>query len=187
MKPVAYASLVAAPWKNGGGVTRELACHPVGAGFDDFLWRVSIADVHQSGPFSRFPGIDRVIVLLDGAGMTLRSDEGDHALNVALVPHAFRGEAQIDAELVSSSRDFNLMLRRGQAEGSMSILRASTKLPPAQATRLLYCASGEWEIGDDCMFNSGDHVLIETGAANDAAMITMLKAGALLCVDITLI
>jgi environmental stress-induced protein Ves len=43
--------LVAAPWKNGGGVTREVAAFPAGAGLDAFVWRVSIADVAQAGPF----------------------------------------------------------------------------------------------------------------------------------------
>jgi environmental stress-induced protein Ves len=33
----------ATPWKNGGGVTREIAVHPQGAGFDDFVWRLSMA------------------------------------------------------------------------------------------------------------------------------------------------
>lgn len=48
--------LVASPWKNGGGVTREIAAQPPGASLDGFAWRVSVADVAQPGPFSRFPG-----------------------------------------------------------------------------------------------------------------------------------
>ncbi|MBV8633841.1 MAG: HutD family protein [Burkholderiaceae bacterium] len=184
MKAVAYSSLVAAPWKNGGGVTRELACYPAGAGFDDFLWRVSIADVHQSGPFSRFPGIDRVILLLDGGGMVLRDEAGEHALTEALAPHAFRGELHIDAELVGPSRDFNLMLRRGRVEGAVSVLLDSATLEAGQAARLLFCASGQWQIDGQCELQQGDHVLIESGLANGIAM---LEAGALLCVDIKLI
>lgn len=183
MTPVAYSELAAAPWKNGGGVTRELACFPAGAGFDDFLWRVSIADVHQSGPFSRFPGIDRVILLLDGGGMVLRGDAGEHALTTALAPHAFPGEAQIEAELVSPSRDFNLMLRRGRAQGAVSVLRESGMLEAGRAIRLLFCATGQWRIDDACTLNQGDHVRIETGIANK---LTMHEDGALLCVDIVL-
>jgi environmental stress-induced protein Ves len=184
MTPISYTSLVAAPWKNGGGVTRELACFPAGAGFDDFLWRVSIADVHQSGPFSRFPGIDRVILLLDGGGMVLHGDEGEHALTTELAPHAFRGEAQVDAELVSPSRDFNLMLRRGRAQGSISVLRESAMLKAQLGVRrLLFCVAGQWRVDEECTLNHGDHVRIETGVANHIAM---LDEGALLCVDIVL-
>ena len=53
------ADLIASPWKNGGGVTREIAAYPHGAGFDTFIWRVSLADVTRghlrlllSGPAS---------------------------------------------------------------------------------------------------------------------------------------
>ena len=51
------------PWKNGGGETAEIAVSPAGAGFDDFDWRISTAIVAQSGPFSGFPGVDRVLTL----------------------------------------------------------------------------------------------------------------------------
>ncbi len=58
------ATLPATPWKNGGGVTREIVCQPPGAGLAAFDWRVSIATIASDGPFSLFAGIDRVITLL---------------------------------------------------------------------------------------------------------------------------
>ena len=69
---LALSSLPATPWKNGGGTTREIAAFPPGAGLDDFGWRLSVAEVERDGPFSVFSGVDRTIVLLDGAGMRLR-------------------------------------------------------------------------------------------------------------------
>jgi environmental stress-induced protein Ves len=65
MSILRFDDLKAVPWKNGLGVTREIAVEPVGASMDDFLWRVSIADVDTASPFSTFPGIDRTIVLLE--------------------------------------------------------------------------------------------------------------------------
>ena len=59
------------PWKNGGGLTHEIAVHPSGAGMAAFEWRVSVAEVAQDGPFSRFPGVDRTLVLLAGNGVRL--------------------------------------------------------------------------------------------------------------------
>ena len=56
------------PWKNGGGETTEIAVFPAGAGLDDFDWRVSMARVESSGPFSVFPGIDRTLAILEGEG-----------------------------------------------------------------------------------------------------------------------
>ena len=72
---IQYASLMPAPWKNGGGSTTEIAVAPPGAGFDDFDWRVSLATITQDGPFSVFPGIDRTLALVDGDGVLL--DFGD--------------------------------------------------------------------------------------------------------------
>ena len=154
------ADLVAAPWKNGGGVTREVAVFPERAGMDDFVWRVSIADVAQAGPFSRFEGIDRTLVLLSGAGMVLDETNGvgavkSHALTQALDIARFDGEAQIDARLVDgATRDFNLMLRRDAARGEVEVWRGSLhdtahQTPHENLRRslsadvvLLYCASG---------------------------------------------
>src|ERR1700722_15489211 len=101
-EPVDTRAFPSIPWKNGGGTTRNLLVVPEGAGFDDFLWRISLAEVGESGPFSRFPGVDRVIVLLEGNGMTLRDAGGStFSLTAPFVPHAFPGEALIHASLVN--------------------------------------------------------------------------------------
>ena len=86
------ADLVASPWKNGGGVTREIGAFPPGAALDAFAWRVSVADVGTAGPFSRFDGIDRTLVLLSGAGMTLAEAGGArHVLDAPLARADFAG------------------------------------------------------------------------------------------------
>ena len=54
------ADRVPAAWKNGGGVTREVASWPEQAGLDGFDWRISLAEVAAGGPFSVFPGVDIV-------------------------------------------------------------------------------------------------------------------------------
>ncbi|SIO56515.1 hypothetical protein SAMN05444165_3714 [Paraburkholderia phenazinium] len=148
--------LVATPWKNGGGVTREVAAFPAGAGLDAFVWRVSIADVAQAGPFSRFDGIDRTLVLLSGAGMLLDEAQGPtHALTQALDIARFAGEAAIDARLVDgATRDFNLMVRRGAAAGEVEVWRGEGEhRASAASTRhlfadvvLLFCAAGSLEV-----------------------------------------
>ena len=79
----------AAPWKNGGGVTREVAAHPADSGLDGFHWRVSLADVAQGGPFSVFPGVDRVITVVRGAGMVLTVDGVEHRVDRRYRPFAF--------------------------------------------------------------------------------------------------
>jgi uncharacterized protein len=70
------SSFKAIPWKNGGGITHEVIRAPVTG--DPFLWRVSVADIESSGPFSDFTGYRRHMVLLRGRGLMLRFGTGDH-------------------------------------------------------------------------------------------------------------
>lgn len=58
-------------------------------GFD---WRVSVADVDRPGPFSALPGVDGVIVLLEGSGLVLTVDGREQVLR-PLEPFAFSGDA----------------------------------------------------------------------------------------------
>lgn len=149
MKLIHYEELIATPWKNGGGITRELASYPADAALDDFLWRISIAEVHQSGPFSVFPGIDRIIALLDGDGMQLESGDGSvHNLTAPFTPYRFRGEDDVHATLAGTAcRDFNLMLRRDAVGGSMEIRRQAHDVTIHRASFMtLFCAQGLWEI-----------------------------------------
>ncbi|MGH6625997.1 MAG: HutD/Ves family protein [Burkholderiaceae bacterium] len=135
------------PWKNGGGVTCEIVCVPPGAGIGDFDWRVSIASIAADGPFSAFPGVDRVIVLLDGSGVRLRSRDGkvDHRLDTPLAPFAFAGELPIDCSLLAGpSSDFNVMTRRGLLHAELRVLRQATELP-ACTQGLLFAARGAWQ------------------------------------------
>ncbi|MBY4870106.1 HutD family protein [Burkholderia sp. Bp9017] len=138
------ADLVASPWKNGGGVTREIGAFPPGAALDTFAWRVSVADVGAAGPFSRFDGIDRTLVLLSGAGMTLAEAGGvKHVLDVPLARADFAGEAAIDATLHDgATRDFNLMTRRSAARGSVDVWPEGTHRVERADTVLLFCATG---------------------------------------------
>jgi len=144
-----YDELAAMPWKNGGGTTRELACEPPGAVLDAFAWRVSIADVAASGPFSHFPGIERVIMLLDGEGMTLNiGGDRAHDLTAPLTPFRFAGEDAVDARLAGGAcRDFNLMMRRGRVDGGIDVWRTDADVDAADGHVLFHCAGGRWEIG----------------------------------------
>jgi environmental stress-induced protein Ves len=108
------------PWRNGGGVTRELLAWP---GADDWRVRMSVADVAQDGPFSRFEGVRRWFSVLEGAGVRLRLEGAAHELTRSSAPFAFDGGAACDCELLAGpTRDFNLMLHG--APGRMLRLEA---------------------------------------------------------------
>lgn len=132
------------PWKNGLGSTREIAVQPSTDGSSDFLWRVSIAEVDSAAPFSRFPGIDRQIVLLDGGGFTMTLDDSrTHALTTPFAPFAFAGEATVAVTLVDGpTRDFNLMVRRAQTRGEVQVWQEPGEQLPDPSIVLIYCARG---------------------------------------------
>jgi uncharacterized protein len=136
------------PWKNGAGLTREIALGPKGAGASDFDWRFSLAEVERDAPFSAFPGIARCIVLLRGAGMRLRSDHGelDHRLDQALAPFHFSGDTPISATLIDGpSSDFNVMTRRGAWAADVTVHRSAFEPASADVT-LLLCNEGAWRV-----------------------------------------
>ena len=103
------------PWKNGGGVTCEVAAWPPGTGSGGFDWRISIASVTRSGPFSVFPGVDRALAVLKG---TLRlSIEGreELLLQPGTPPVHFPGDVPCEAEPQGMAvTDLNVMTRRGR-------------------------------------------------------------------------
>lgn len=143
------ATLAARPWKNGGGLTREIATHPPGAGFDTFEWRLSVAEVARDGPFSAFPGVDRILVLLRGAGMRLLQAGTAHMLDQPGAALAFAGETPVDAQLVAGpTTDFNVMTRRGRWSAEVAVLDAPAQVAHADAL-LLLSGAGAWRVGAD--------------------------------------
>lgn len=102
------------PWKNGAGETIEVVVSPASAGLDDFEWRISMASVPSSGPFSLFPGVDRTLSILEGDGLQLDILEtGTVELTKASAPYAFAADVPVHASLLGKPvADLNVMTRR---------------------------------------------------------------------------
>lgn len=141
-------------WQNGGGITHQLARADDSAGM---LWRLSIADVSKDGPFSRFDDIERIILLLDGAGFRLHG-VGNHPeqLSVPLQPFKFAGETAIHCELINGPvRDFNLMYRRGSVSAHLETItlnRTSEQHNITGQQNFVFVAGGSVQtvINDNC-------------------------------------
>ncbi len=143
--PADYATM---PWKNGLGVTTELAIAPAGASLaGPFDWRLSVAELGASGPFSRIPGVERIIIQLEGAPMRL-THAGHPGRSLALLaPYRFQGEWETHGELaVAPARDFNVMAARDRVSAQVSVhqlLRGSAVHALGQAAeQALYCFAG---------------------------------------------
>jgi environmental stress-induced protein Ves len=140
---VAIYSLPPVSWKNGGGLTRTLVVEPEGAGLDDFLWRISVAEIQASGSFSAFPGVDRTILLWSGEGVILRSPAWpEHALTQLWQPFSFRGEEDVFCELLGGpTEDLNLMVRRGAVSAAIHAERREVRLVPPYDDVVVLCAA----------------------------------------------
>src|SRR5512138_2495967 len=115
------SDIAATLWKNGGGVTRELATG--GGSGSEWGWRVSLAEVAQDGPFSAFPGVDRVIAVIEGAGMALLRPDGSAIALEPFRPVRFAGEEPLSGRLRAGPvRDLNVMVRRGVYAAEMEFL-----------------------------------------------------------------
>ena len=106
-----------------GGTTTQLAIIPPEAKYADrdFLWRVSSATVDlEESDFTALPDYDRLIATLQGE-IVLTHNGG-----VPIKLHPFEVHAFSGADATHSRgrcTDFNLMLRRGRAAGTMEALR----------------------------------------------------------------
>ena len=154
---------------------------------DAFDWRMSIAEVASSAPFSAFAGVDRCIVLLHGAGMRLRSDDGrlDRRLAEALEPFHFSGDDALQAQLIDGpSSDFNVMTRRGRWRADVTPVHSFHECARSAAA-LLLCRTGEAALSAN-----GQPVILHAGRAalwrNDAPAlrITPSVAATLLLVQL---
>lgn len=96
------------PWKNGGGLTWEIAA---GENVPP-EWRLSVALIDRSGRFSDYAGYDRTILGISGGPVQLEID-GERADLRHGEPIAFRGEAVAAGILCGpAARDLNVMTRR---------------------------------------------------------------------------
>ena len=108
---IQLSDVVPTAWRNGGGTTRELVAWPSAQAW---RWRVSVAEVAKSGPFSSFAGVQRWFAVLEGDGVCLTVDGSMHMLVEADAPFAFDGAATTTCELLGgATQDFNLMMLGG--------------------------------------------------------------------------
>jgi len=166
LRPADYRVM---PWKNGLGTTTEIAVHPPGAGLDEFTWRLSIADLTASGPFSTFAGYDRILVQIEGAPMTLaHAGREEHRLRL-LAPYPFAGELETYGALEAPpARDFNVMVRRDRASAGVSVHElaagASVGAEGESETRILYVLRGAASVevaGERLGLGAGESLVAE--------------------------
>ena len=122
MQIVRQSQFKASPWKNGGGITHEAMRVPERG---IFRWRVSIAHIDASGPFSDFAGYARTLVLLRGAGVALKLSDGTQRIMRAAGDLAqFDGALGVRCDLLNGPCvDLNLMTSNTMRLGNVRVQR----------------------------------------------------------------
>jgi uncharacterized protein len=116
MKILRASDYTCVPWKNGGGVTREVFVQWRDENHSAWDWRISMAYVVQSGPFSIFPGVDRTLAVIDGQGLSLKFDAGQlSVLDRSSEPFSFDGSQLVFCDVLDGpTTDLNVMTVRSK-------------------------------------------------------------------------
>lgn len=131
-------SLVAAPWRNGHGTSRDIA-HGDG-------WTVSIAELDHDAPFSHYPHTDRIFTPIAGDPPPQLAFEG-RAFEPCplLVPKHFPGDIETTSRIPSPGRAFNALVDRRRFTVDVQVLRLAAGDPihvPDAGVIVLHCLAG---------------------------------------------
>src|SRR5262245_22849426 len=127
------------PWRNGGGVTFEIArrAPPLQSALE-FLWRVSIARVERAGPFSSFAGYARLIAVIEGAGMQLSGLAPESIALRPFEPFRFDGAASVSGALPAGPvSDLNVIFEPRHCTARLSMLVGDLEERRAACAELL--------------------------------------------------
>ena len=175
------------PWKNGGGSTEEIT-RDAGTGLDGFGWRLSIADIGESGGFSTFAGYQRVITVLQGEGMTLTVDGQDTRPLLPLDPFAFSGESQVSCTLLGGAiRDFNLIYAPQRYRARLQWLAGEQGFFTAASTLLVFSVSEQLTVTvdhdaqllgrHDCLQLDGNSAMLQVALNGACCVIELIAQG----------
>ncbi len=124
-KILSPSEFIPRPWKNGLGTTQDIICWPHGSE-DRFAWRISLADLKESGAFSDYSDCDRILVLIEGKDVGI--DQQGRLTELGLMtPFAFDGGLKTYARVKCPGRDLNLIMRKDQAKGNISCRSGKTE------------------------------------------------------------
>ncbi len=133
LTPLAPEGFARILWKNGGGVTVDIAQERMAGaspgGWDGMIWRLGWTTIPTPGPFSDFAGHDRLQVVITGSGLVLDTPDGEIDLRTPYRPARYRGEAPIASRLENGPVEVvNLIVRRGAVEAGLDVLTDGSAL-----------------------------------------------------------
>jgi environmental stress-induced protein Ves len=149
IRHISRSDYLTTPWKNGGGITHEILKREWR---ERLVLRLSVAEVARDGPFSLFPGLTRVLTVVEGRGMDLWRDDGTRLVALPLQPLQFAGDLPLRGMLMDGPcRDFNLMFDASLFDVELQVISAVAAMPDAPLA-ILYRVDGDTFVSDGEMF-----------------------------------
>lgn len=134
---------VRTPWKNGGGVTTDIA-------FDGDVWRFSRTPITVAGPFSDYTGFDRMQVLVAGSGLVLQTPAGGIDVRQPFRPVRFAGETPIVSRLEAGPVEVvNLLGDRSRVSIDLAVVEAGRSRDLGPGLHIAYCPGGRTRLRID--------------------------------------
>jgi uncharacterized protein len=150
------ADYVEFPWKNGRGVTTDIAAlyRPEAKSRDwtEMLWRFGRTPILESGPYSDLTGFERLQVLIAGDGFTIHTEDGavHRDLSRTYNPVRYDGGTKLTGRLNGGPVEtVNFLYRRDTFAGDLLAPAPGAKLALPAGTHLIYAPDGEATIEID--------------------------------------
>lgn len=154
MQPFTLEAIASEPWKNGGGTTRVLCQESNSAAEVGFDWRISVAEINDSGPFSTFAGVDRIVTVLENGPLKLSrlpfAGMSARLLTVAALFHpvTFGGDLALFGAIEGNRvLCLNVMARRTVYTAKVDVIFRETLLDPV-SQRLVFATVAGWQVND---------------------------------------
>ncbi|MFH1345093.1 MAG: HutD family protein [Pseudomonadota bacterium] len=171
LTPIDPAAFRHTPWKNGGGVTIDVA-EAMLPGFapgswEGMVWRFGRTAIVTPAPFSDLSGFDRRQMLVSGSGLVLETPAGEIDVRQPFKPVRFAGETAIVSRLEAGPVEVvNLLGDRSRVSIDLSCLAAGATTSLPAGVHVLYAAATLCDLaisGNPCEIAGGHALRIDAG------------------------
>jgi hypothetical protein len=130
MKVFRFRDLQEGRWRNGMGVSWDIASEEQGSNTAGFGWRMALARLDANVAFSHYPETDRIFTLVEGKGLELAvENHGVKAIRNRFVPLAFPGDAATTCRLLDGPcMALNLFTARGAWTADVQVMPLDSAL-----------------------------------------------------------